>query len=69
MKTVAIADDKGRWVLSGNNKPSRPERNNFIIKSHYGEHDWSGYRTFEKCLEQVMPPSRPEGFFIVVEDC
>lgn len=42
------------------------ERSNFIILSHYGDYDWSGFRSLDACLKQEMP-KRPNGFYVIVE--
>lgn len=47
---------EGKWE----NRP------NFVIVSHFGAHDWSGFRTLAECLAQEMP-SRPDMFYAVVE--
>lgn len=43
-----------------------PDRPNFVIMSHFGRHDWSGFRTLKECLDQKMSP-RESGFYQIVE--
>ena len=44
------------------------DRHNFLIVCDYG--DWSGFRTLEKCLDQLTMDflkTRYDGFFAIVE--
>ncbi len=50
--------------------PKRPERANFVIMSHYGQHDWSGFRTLAECeaqFSELIGYGRPNGYYVVVE--
>ena len=51
------------------NRPYLPHNANFLIKSHYGQHDWSGFMTFAELEERIkeMPYSRPNGYYIAIE--
>ena len=45
-------------------------RDNFVIVSHHGKHDWSGFRTLVKCEAQfgeLTSKGKPDGYYQVVE--
>lgn len=54
--------------------PARPKSMNFLIVSHHGAADWSGFRTLEQ-IEYQLPSldamcaasGRADGFYRVVE--
>lgn len=55
------------WEVVGKAK-GNVERNNFLILSHFGRYDWSGFRTLDGCVKHsFFGVDRENGFYLIVE--
>jgi len=50
-------------------EPINPGSSNFLIVSHYGGYDWSGFRRLDEIVPQLkdIEGQRDDGFYRVVE--
>ena len=66
-RAVIYEYENGKFVKV--NAAQRPNNANFLIQSHGGAYDWSGFRTIAEIEEQLpsLEGTHEAGFYMVVE--
>lgn len=64
-----LTNEGGQFVSIGAAR-GNTDRANFVICSHFGNRDWSGFVTLAELdtrLPELLKLERPDGYFVVVE--
>lgn len=56
-------------TVKHNDPRTNPDASNFLIVSHFGDYDWSGFLPLDECLVHMsrLEGLRPDGYYRTVE--